>query len=135
MLDIYNNKTSFMKLRPRKKTLVFILIIILTLSFLLYLLITTKIYDNYQTKGYIICEQECLLTTYIPSNISFNKISFNDKIYSYKIISIYLDEENFNSFLKLTINVAHNFLDKEIVNLNIYYNKESIFTKLKKRMF
>ena len=138
MEDIYNNKTSFITLKPlKKKLLVFIIIIILFFLFGLYLIITTKIYDNYQTKGYIMCEDTCYLITYIPSNIPDNNIYFNNKSYDYQIISkeIYFDEQAMNSLIKLTLKVSHDFLNKEIINLNFYYNKERIITKIKERMF
>ncbi len=135
-LDIYNNKTSFISLKPRK-FLGLIILITIILSYIIYLLITTKVYDNYQTKGYITCNETCVLITYIPPEINYNKIYFNNKLYTYEILDneIILDKETITSYRKLTLKVSKTFLNNEIVNLNFYYHKQRIITKIKEKMF
>lgn len=136
MLDIFNNKISFLRLKPQK---IFILILIFLIIFisLIIFMIKNSIYDNYQTKGYVTCEENCTIVTAIPSNIDFEIIYLNDKKLNYEIISkeLKVDEENFISYYELKISCNRKLDDKEIVKLNFYYNKQRIIKKIKAKMF
>ena len=136
MIDIYNNKTSFLKLKPRK-TIYILLFFIIIIIFTLIRISFIKVYDNYLTKGYITCNDKCFLTTFLPSNIEYQKITFNNKNYKYKILTneISFDEANMISLRKLEIEVKHEYLNEEIVDINFYYNKQRIVEKVKEDMF
>lgn len=136
MFDIYNNKTSFIRLKPRK-FLGLIIPLLIILLIIIYLLITTKIYDNYPTKGYITCSDKCILTTYIPSNIDYNNIYFNNKHYKSKIVTneIVMEENSITTYRKLQLEVSHNYLNNEIINLNFYYHKQRIIVKIFQKIF
>lgn len=136
MLDLFNNKTAFLK----KKPTIGLSIIIFLLSILLFLLVymcKKEIYDNYQAKGIVSCDKGCTITTAIPSNLNFEQIILNNKNLNYEVISkdLKIDKENYISYCEITISIKESLLDDEIVNLNFYYNKQKIITKIKEKMF
>lgn len=136
MVEIYNNKQAFLNKKPKGLFIVF-LSLSLILLVLVILTYKIKIYDNYQTKGIVSCDVECLITVYIPTDISFEKIEINNKNIGYEIISqeIQIDEENFVSYYKLTLKTDYKLTNEEIINLNFYYNKQRIIKKLQTNMF
>ena len=46
-----------------------------------------------------------------------------------------VDEENLESYFKLTLSTTEALTNNEIVNLSFYYNKQRIITKIKEKMF
>ena len=124
MLDIYNNKNAFLNKKPIN-LLIIVLVFIIIFSTILIYTIKFKIYDNYQTKGLISCEKECLIITYIPTNISYEKIKINNKDLEHTLISkeLIIDEKEFISYYKVTLKSEEKFNNKEIIDLNFYYNK------------
>ena len=92
MINIYNNKESFLREKPHfLEVIVFFLILLI--GGIIVLLYEIKIYDNYQTKGYTLNDN--IITTVIPSNLTFSKIYLNNKEIKYEIIEekISIDEE------------------------------------------
>ena len=136
MIDVYNNKEAFIKLKPKG---LFMIFIFLTLILLVLFISSFKIkmYDNYQTKGYVNNTGVKEITTFIPTNINIEKIQINNKVIDYKIIEkeVILDEENYISYLKIVFKTDTSYEDKSIVDLNIYYNKQRIIEKIKEKMF
>lgn len=136
MLEIYNNKVSFLNLKPIQVKM--ILIIILG-SIFIGLLGSLKlmVYSNYRTKGYILCKESCEIITIIPTNIEYEKVSINKQEENITLIrkEIVVDEEKMESFYKIYFKSNKTFLDKEIVDLNFYYNQETLFTKIKQKLF
>ncbi len=136
MIDIYNNVTAFISLKPRKFLLLGLsLLFILMVSF--FLLSFTKISDNYPTKGYVTCDKDCILMAYLPSDIPLEEVTFNNKNYDYEVLNteIYVPEPSIVSLKKITFKVKHKFQNNEIVNLNFYYHKQRIIVKIKDLMF
>jgi len=121
MLEIFNNKEAFLRIKP-KNLLVIIMLILLVLIGLVIMSLKLKVYDNYQTKGYVTCNDKCFLVTMIPSNINYDIIYFNNKEIDYKLV---------NKDLK----VIDDFEDKEIISINFYYNKQRLINKIKTKMF
>lgn len=136
MQEIFNNGQALLLKKPHKLWLLIINIVIIIFLLLTYMIKTT-IFDNYQTKGYIICENDCYIRVAIPSNIAFKEIKLNNKKIDYEIINqeLRLDEENLLTYLDLTIKLQEKLTDGEIINLNFYYNKQRIIFKLKDKMF
>lgn len=136
MLDIFNNKISFLRLKPQKIFILILFFLIIFISLIIFM-IKNSIYDNYQTKGYVTCEENCTIVTAIPSNIDYNMIYLNDFKINYEIISkeLKVDEENFISYYEMEISCDRKLNDKEIVKLNFYYNKQRIIQKIKAKMF
>ena len=136
MIDIYNNKESFLRNEPRMFFKLLLCLIIISFIFLI-ILSFIKIYDHHQTKGYATCSDTCIITTYIPSEIKYDFISFNNKNIDYKILreEIIISEEEMRTIKKITIETDNIFLDQEIINLNFYYNKQRIIIKIKDMMF
>lgn len=134
MVDITNTKIAFLKNKPKMYKLATIIIVFLIL--LIYSSYKIKIYDNYQTKGYITCESICSLVVSIPSDISFSKINVNNKELDYNtyLEELVVDEVNLVSYKKITLDI-NGYQDKEIVDVNFYYNKQRIISKIIKKMF
>ena len=135
MVNILNNKEAFLREKPKK---MFLIIIIPSILLLLVVLITKfKVYDTYSTKGYSTCNDTCKIVVVIPSSLTFDKIYLNNEVAEYKIVNkqLEVDEENMVSYNKLIIETNKTFKDKEIVNVNFYYNKQRIITKIKEKMF
>lgn len=135
MLEIFNNKEAFLKIKPKNLLIITILILIVIVS-LIIVSIKVEIYDNYQTKGYVTCSDKCFLITMIPSNIDYDVVYFNDKKIDYKLINkdLKVDENNFISYYELEF-LVNEFEDKEIVAINFYYHKQRIINKIKEKMF
>lgn len=136
MFNIYNNKTAFLNKKPKQVIWIIRIVLILIIISIIYSL-NTKVYSNYRTKGYIFCKETCEIITMIPTNIEYEKVSINNQDKEISIIrkEVMIDEENMESFYKLYFKSSEKFLDKEIIDLNFYYNKESLFTKIKKKLF
>lgn len=136
MLDLFNNKNAFLKLKPKLGFYIVIMILLILLGLLIFIY-QEDIYDNYQTKGLVNCTKSCTITTAIPSNLDFEKIALNNKSITYQIIhkELIIDEENYQTFYELTLSTNESLMNNEIVNLNFYYNKQRIITKIKEKMF
>ena len=134
MINIYNNKESFLREKPHLFEIIVFFLILLIISIIL-LLYKIKIYDNYQTKGYTL--EGNIVTTVIPSNLTFSKIYLNNKNVKYKVLDekISIDEEKMVSYKTLTIQFQENLKANLIVDLNFYYNKQRIISKIKEKMF
>ncbi len=134
MINIYNNKESFLREKPHfLEVIVFFLILLI--GGIIVLLYEIKIYDNYQTKGYTLNDN--IITTVIPSNLTFSKIYLNNKEIKYEIIEekISIDEEKMVSYKTLTLKINQNLKANQIIDLNLYYNKQRIISKLQEKMF
>ncbi len=136
MLELFNNKTAFLKKEPKIGFLVVIVFLILLLFLLLYIC-KKEIYDSYQTKGFVTCDQLCNILVVIPSDLNFDKIAQNGKYLNYEITSkeLKIDEENIQTYYELTLSTDESLSNNEIVILNFYYNKQRIITKIKEKMF
>lgn len=136
MLDLFNNKVAFLKKKP-KMGFIAVIFVFIALSILLYYTCKVKVYDQYQTKGIASCNNTCIITVLIPSKLSFDEIWLNNKYLDYELIGkeLQVDEENFQSYFKLTLSTVDPLTNNEIVNLSFYYNKQRIITKIKEKMF
>lgn len=136
MLEIFNNKTSFLKLRPKRLGFI-IFVFLVIVVFLILFMVKKDVYDNYQTKGYVTCDDKCIVVSVIPSNISYEMIYLNKKKIDYEIISkeLKVDEDEFVSYYEISFSTPEKLNDKEIVELNFYYNKQRIIQKIKTKMF
>ncbi len=136
MLDLLNNKQAFLKEKPKIGFIVTIVMTIILLMLLIYIC-QREVYDNYQTKGIVSCNEKCTITTVIPSNLNFEQVVVNNKNIHYEIIGkeLRVDEKNYLSYYDLTLSTSLSFSNNEIVDLNFYYNKQRIITKIKDKMF
>ena len=136
MIEMFNNKNAFLRLKPYN--LIFIVIIFSILfSALISFIIKNDTYDNYQTKGYVACDNECITMVLLPSNIDFDMIYFNNKKINYKMISkeLKVDQENFISYYEIKFTTEEDFQDQEILEFNFYYNKQRIIKKIVEKIF
>lgn len=136
MVEMFNNKNAFLKLKPYNLIFIVILFVIL-FSALISFMIKNDTYDNYQTKGYVTCEKECVITVLLPSNIDFDMIYLNNKKINYKIISkeLKIDQENFISYNEIKFTTDEDFQNEEILEFNFYYNKQRIIKKIIDKIF
>ena len=136
MIEIYNNKQAFLQTKPRNLSLI-LLIILLSIIILIIYLTFTKIYDNYSTNGVINCNDNCTLTTYIPSSITYDYLTINNKKKNYQILSqeIFIPQDTLISLNKIVFQVYNDYQDNEIVNLNFYYNKQRMIKKMLDKAF
>lgn len=136
MLELFNNKEAFLRIKP-KRLIIFYLIMIVLFGVASYYMINTKVYETYQTKGYSICDNECLVVVLIPNNLTFDKISLNNKFINYEIISqeLKLNEELMTTFFELKLKIPQKLTNKEIITLNFYYQQERLIKKIKDKMF
>lgn len=136
MLNIYNNKEAFLRLKPYigfNLIILFILIVIIITIFASQ----KYTYDNYLTKGTIICDQKCLINTIIPTDIEIAKIEIDNKAISYEIIDrkLIVDNEKYISYYEINLETPLITSDEKIVTINILYNKQRIIEKIKSKMF
>lgn len=136
MIQIFNNKNALLSQKPRK---LWILIIVIFSLFLGLLLFTcqVEVYDNYLTKGVVKCSDKCLITSFIPYDLEVTKIALNNKNIDYNILSknLKIDEENYLSYYEISLTVNEELEDNEIIELNFYYNKQRIISKILQKMF
>lgn len=131
-----NNKESLLNINPIN---LFPMLIFMVLSFgvLVYICSTKTMEDNYQTKGYVTCNTDCYITTILPSNIDFTSMDINKKIVEYeeeqRVLKV--DTTNYVSYYEISLKVRGNYTDKEIVDLNFYYNKQRIIKKIFDKIF
>lgn len=136
MIDIFNNKTSFLLNKPKHLWLL-ILFVIAVIIAIIIVSVKIKVFDSYQTKGYVECDKNCLVNVNIPSNINYEKIKINNKDIKFTEIKreLELDKDNLISYYQIKLNCNIPLQSNEIVNLTFYYNKQRIFTKIKNHMF
>lgn len=136
MIDLFNNKTAFLKEKPKMGFIIVILILLILLILLIFIC-KKEIYDSYQTKGLVSCTDTCTITTSIPSNLEYDYIQVNNKYLNYEILSekLIVDEENLITYNQLTLSTELSLSNNEIIDLTIYYNKQRIITKIKDKMF
>ena len=136
MLDLFNNKTAFLNKSPRIGWILIISLLCILLFMFIYMC-KKEIYDSYQARGVASCNDVCTITTAIPFSLNFEQIILNNKNLDYELISkeLKIDEANYLSYYEITLSVKESLLDGEIVNLNFYYNKQKIITKIKEKMF
>lgn len=135
MISIQENKQSFLALKPKKSKL-FIFMILIFFS-LLILSIKIKVYDNYQSKGYVSCNNRCTLTTILTTDIDYNEIYISNKKKTLELESslVKIDEEQYISYRELIFKLDDSYQDGEIVQVNFYYNKQRFIQKIKKLIF
>ena len=125
MLELLDNKESFRRVKPNKHIFLIVILLVVIIGFII-IIIKVQVSDNYQTKGYVDC-----------SYVSYEKLSINKKFKNFHILDkeLKIDEEHFTSFYEITIELEDVLNDKEIVELNFYYNKQRIIEKIKDYMF
>ena len=140
MLNLFNNKYAFLKKQPKYEFIITIMISLL-LFILLNYINTKEIYNHYKTKGLVSCsnsvDTSCTIKTALPTNINFDLITLNNNYLDYEILSkeLIVDEQNYQTFYELTLSTNTSLTNQEIVDLNFYYNKQRIITKIKEKMF
>ncbi len=130
MVDIYNNKIAFLRLKPKKLFLLSIFLGVF-LIIILFIMQSCKAYKHYLTRGYVVCSKECFIVSFVPSNIQFERITMNGKEIDYTIQDkiLQIKEDEMLSYYKITFSCNEELLDKEIVELNFFYDKQSILNK------
>lgn len=135
-MEFRNNKMAFYKCQP-KSMFFLIIVLVFILFFIFYLSSKIKTYDHFITKGVVVCDNDCLITVFIPTNIDPLKFELNGKITDLVITDKVLEvnQDEMVSYYRLTINCNENFSHNEIVNFNFYYNKQSAFKKIRAKIF
>ena len=121
------NIIAFINIKPKNLKW---LIIIMGITLLISLIIISKIeiYDNYQTIG----KENGYLMIKVPQAIQIEKIIINMQDQPFEIISKTKIDQSTN---KYTISLSTINKDQEIINLNIYYNKERIIDRIRKEVW
>ena len=122
------NIIAFINIKPKNLKW---LIIIMGITLLISLIIISKIeiYDNYQTIGKV---ENGYLMIEVPQAIQIEKIIINMQDQPFEIISKTKIDQSTN---KYTISLSTINKDQEIINLNIYYNKERIIDRIRKEVW
>ena len=136
MIDIFSNKEAFLRKEPKIGWIMIIISISILIIILIYIS-SWQIYDHYQTKGIVTCERTCTITMNVPTEISFDQIALNNEYLDYEVVGkeLKIDEDYFTTYYEYTLQTSMSLSTNEIVDLNIYYNKQRIITKIKNKMF
>lgn len=136
MESLYQNKIAFLKEKPKKLFLVSMLMLIF-LVLILVISFKVEIYDHYLTKGYVDCEELCKIVVAVPTEIDIQKIKYKNKDFNANILSqsVEIDKEQVISYNLYNFANEMDFKDKEIVDLNFYYNKQRILKKFIDKIF
>ena len=127
---------TFIYLKP-KKIIWFWFLVLIIFSFLLTYLFNLSISDVYETKGYFECDNICKITSIVPEMIEPNEIKVNAKTIQYEDISYenMIDENNMQSYYKISILSEEKVLSPELVNIAFYYHKDKMITKVLEYLF
>ena len=116
---------------------VFIIVTIIVLIISIFLL-NIKVYNAFNTKGYI---KNNKLVINIPtenSNIIINGkyLKIDNKKYNYEIenISEILLSNNIN-YQEVILNIENDFKENTIIDVTIYYDLEKVATKIKRIIY
>ncbi len=129
------NKTFLLSKQPTKNYLFHIIIIIITLTSIIFSY-SYKTYDSLNIIGIYKCEENC----YIDTSLSYEDIiklnnpsifKYNNKTYIIEDI-IYNEPYLNNNTIYQDIQITSNLKVKEkIIKIKIFYNKQRIITKVK----
>ena len=129
------NKTFLLSKQPTKNYLFHIIIIIITLTSIIFSY-SYKTYDSLNIVGIYKCEETC----YIDTSLSYEDIiklnnpsifKYNNKTYIIEDIIYnepYLNNNTIYQDIQITSNLKVN---KKIIKIKILYNKQRIITKIK----
>jgi len=136
MNKVVGNKEILLNMFP-VRLFPLVLLMSISLSVLIYFCSIKTMYNNYRTKGYVTCSDDCYITTMIPSDIDLDIIEINKKTVEYKVIlkNLEVDTTSYESYYEINLSVSGNYMDKEIVNINFYYNKQRIIKKILDMIF
>lgn len=132
----FNNKESLLNMRTNHITI--ILIVVAMCVFIIIYSFTVESYDLYAGKGYIYCENECVLNiSDIPEkigkliNIDYILLD-NKKIVPsrYEIGKIEIDKINKINYQSILYYGDFNNEDKTLQEIKIFYDKEKIINKI-----
>ncbi len=135
-MNLTDNKLVLLNQKPRKFWIIILLSFLIMLIILGYMM-KKEVYDNYQGKGYVTCDKECVINTVIPSNIEIDALKINNRKVKYEIIDseMKVDQENMISYQSLVLKIDKTLNSNEIVFLTFYYNKQSLLLKVKDLMW
>ena len=130
-LDLINIKYSF-----KKGVFVLAFLFLFDLVYILNL----NMYESFTTYGYV---QDNLINIKIPIEIpdiinELEYVKIGCKEYSAKLESldeVMLDKENFVNYQIVKLKIDERLNDNEVFRLDIFYNEEKVYRKLKNILF
>lgn len=130
-LDLINIKYTF-----KFSLIIFLIFFVLIISYVLNL----NIYENFTSYGYVLDDQINLKVLVdnpdILNNLKYIKIGSKDYKAEVKEISeVMLDSENFINYQIVKLKIDERLNDNEVFKVDIFYNEEKVYKKLKKILF
>ena len=130
-LDLINIKYTF-----KFSLIIFLIFFVLIISYVLNL----NIYENFTSYGYVLDDQINLKVLVdnldILNNLKYIKIGSKDYKAEVKEISeVMLDSENFINYQIVKLEIDERLNDNEVFKVDIFYNEEKVYKKLKKILF
>lgn len=130
-LDLINIKYTF-----KFSLIIFLIFFVLIISYVLNL----NIYENFASYGYVLDDQINLKVLVdnpdILNNLKYIKIGSKDYKAEVKEISeVMLDSENFINYQIVKLKIDERLNDNEVFKVDIFYNEEKVYKKLKKILF
>ena len=130
-LDLTNIKYTF-----KFSLIIFLIFFVLIISYVLNL----NIYENFTSYGYVLDDQINLKVLVdnldILNNLKYIKIGSKDYKAEVKEISeVMLDSENFINYQIVKLEIDERLNDNEVFKVDIFYNEEKVYKKLKKILF
>ena len=130
-LDLINIKYTF-----KFSLIIFLIFFVLIISYVLNL----NIYENFTSYGYVLDDQINLKVLVdnpdILNNLKYIKIGSKDYKTEVKEISeVMLDSENFINYQIVKLKIDERLNDNEVFKVDIFYNEEKVYKKLKKILF
>lgn len=130
-LDLINIKYTF-----KISLIIFLIFFVLIISYVLNL----NIYENFTSYGYVLDDQINLKVLVdnpdILNNLKYIKIGSKDYKAEVKEISeVMLDSENFINYQIVKLEIDERLNDNEVFKVDIFYNEEKVYKKLKKILF
>lgn len=130
-LDLINIKYTF-----KFSLIIFLIFFVLIISYVLNL----NIYENFTSYGYVLDDQINLKVLVdnpdILNNLKYIKIGSKDyKVEVKEISEVMLDSENFINYQIVKLKIDERLNDNEVFKVDIFYNEEKVYKKLKKILF
>lgn len=118
--------------------LFFKILLIVIIMLLFFIKISFKeVYDVYNCYGYII-NKNLMVNIPIDNPDTINKLEYikvNDVKYDKNIINIspiLLDQASLTNYQEITMDIAKNYAENQVLKVTFYYNKEKVLKKIQK---
>ncbi len=135
---MYISYLGLLNMPYKKKRIVFVMLIIL--GFCLVVLLKLDLYNVYVTRGFVIDDSTSI--TIRPEDLDIflknEYVSINKEKHTLEVLSVSsvaIDRDSQERYQIIDVLIDKKLENNSVFNIEIYYNKESVYEKIKKFLF